>query len=230
MTTTAEPDLSGLVKQINAEHRAIFAPSGNILEHAIKCGELLIEAQKQVQQGAWDVWLERNVEVHKTTAYGYMRLARNKDKVLASGVQGIDPALELLSEGRALNDADKVEMRNLRSAGMPITAIADRFGVRKSTVSYWTSSKGRDRRKRVQRRIRDQKRRRQARTYDAEAVVRETKGALSSAYGDCRRALNKLDRYLSSDEPTPRQNTKALEAIDALYKAEDALVAAMKAK
>jgi hypothetical protein len=43
--------------------------------HAIRCGDLLVEAKKGIAHGEWTAWLAANTSICETTARGYMRLA-----------------------------------------------------------------------------------------------------------------------------------------------------------
>jgi hypothetical protein len=51
------------------------------LGHAIRAGELLIEAKGLVKHGQWAEWLERHFPASERTAQNYMRLARNSAAV-----------------------------------------------------------------------------------------------------------------------------------------------------
>lgn len=48
------------------------------LEHYQRAGEMLLEAQTQVDHGDWGSWLERNFNRSISTAYSYMALAKKK--------------------------------------------------------------------------------------------------------------------------------------------------------
>jgi hypothetical protein len=61
--------------EIQAEHRAVERDLRNALGHAIRCGELLIEAKGAVGHGEWLPWLTANFEMSRQTAASYMRLA-----------------------------------------------------------------------------------------------------------------------------------------------------------
>ena len=74
--------LASLVERINEEHRACEAAVAATLLHAIRCGELLIEAKAGVAQGSWLAWLAANFEASEDTAQVYMRLARHKAELI----------------------------------------------------------------------------------------------------------------------------------------------------
>ncbi|HXP77466.1 MAG TPA: hypothetical protein VN823_25250, partial [Stellaceae bacterium] len=51
------PGLTDLASGINTEHEAVTASLRNGFEHAITCGQLLIEARSKTAHGAWLPWL-----------------------------------------------------------------------------------------------------------------------------------------------------------------------------
>lgn len=48
--------LGDLAEQINEEHRRFEGASGAALDHAIRAGELLIEAKARCPRGNWQTW------------------------------------------------------------------------------------------------------------------------------------------------------------------------------
>lgn len=56
-------DLTTLADEINAEHRSCDEALREGLRHALRAGELLIEAKSRVQHGEWGRWLERTSRV-----------------------------------------------------------------------------------------------------------------------------------------------------------------------
>src|SRR5215217_3820103 len=84
--------LASLAAEINAEHRACEAAATTALEHAIRCGELLLEAKRRKPHGGWMAWVAANFEGSHDLANKYMRVARNSERVL-----------NLLNEGRSIS-------------------------------------------------------------------------------------------------------------------------------
>lgn len=72
---TTTTSLVTLVQDIRAEHKAAQDHQRQSVEHAIRCGELLLQAKTQVGHGGWTTWLAVNVKFSETAARGYMRLA-----------------------------------------------------------------------------------------------------------------------------------------------------------
>jgi hypothetical protein len=74
--------LSRLAAEINEEHRLCDAAMKSGLEHAIRAGELLIEAKEVRSWGNWLEWLKENFEGSVRTAQAYMQVARNRHKFM----------------------------------------------------------------------------------------------------------------------------------------------------
>ncbi len=74
--------LADLASAINEEHRCFQGASGaaSFAAHAIKAGELLIEAKARCPHGTWQAWLEENFEGPVGIAQAYMREAGKQPK------------------------------------------------------------------------------------------------------------------------------------------------------
>jgi phage N-6-adenine-methyltransferase len=95
--------LSILATEINAEHEAAEHAINNSLQHARRCGELLIQARVKCGHGEWLPWLDANVRVGARQAQKYMRLAERWPAIsnANSGSHlGINEALAALAEPR----------------------------------------------------------------------------------------------------------------------------------
>jgi hypothetical protein len=68
--------LNTLATRINVEHRRCEVAFRSGVEHALRAGELLIEAKDGVPHGSWDAWIADNFEGSLRTAQVYMRIAR----------------------------------------------------------------------------------------------------------------------------------------------------------
>jgi len=75
-------ELENLAAEINAEHRACEAAAATAIEHAIRCGELLLAAKQSKEHGGWMRWLAANFEGSQDLANKYMRVARNSERVI----------------------------------------------------------------------------------------------------------------------------------------------------
>jgi hypothetical protein len=91
-------ELSDLLAALNAEHGRAIRSARTTIDHATRCGEMLIEAKARIQHGQWETWLEDHTQVSLRTSQRYMRLASNTTSVsLLDGDMGIAEALEMIS-------------------------------------------------------------------------------------------------------------------------------------
>lgn len=93
-TTAATATITNLPAEINTEHEACLASANDALDHAIACGELLIQAKEQCHHGSWQRWLADNFTGSERTARLYVQLwhkraaiesKRQRDTVLSIG-------------------------------------------------------------------------------------------------------------------------------------------------
>jgi DUF3102 family protein len=107
-TATTKILTTTISDQINIEHQACMRAAEKALEHAMQCGDLLIEAKAGCKHGEWQGWLEEHFESSPQTARVYMRVADNREQIEAkrqsSGVLSIDGALKLLATSRGTLD------------------------------------------------------------------------------------------------------------------------------
>ena len=73
--TTTTTALTVTAAAIQTEHKAAQRCASEAVAHAIRAGELLIEAKAALPHGAFGAWLAANVEFSDRTARGYMQLA-----------------------------------------------------------------------------------------------------------------------------------------------------------
>jgi hypothetical protein len=93
--------LTDLAARIRTEHEGTVAAMRRGVEHAIRAGELLIEAKGKVPHGQWLSWLA-TTGVPERAAQRYMRLARNRAEIEAANPSDlsdltVDAALGLLA-------------------------------------------------------------------------------------------------------------------------------------
>ena len=67
--------LADLGTEINDTHAAAMLHAGKAMNHALRCGDLLIKAKATVPHGGWLPWLRQNIVFSDRTAQAYMRLA-----------------------------------------------------------------------------------------------------------------------------------------------------------
>ena len=90
-----------LAEQINEEYRMCVEAGRSAVEHAINCGELLLQAREASEDGGWLRWLRENFAGSKSTAYDYMTLAKNRgyieEEFQRAGTPSLRHALALIS-------------------------------------------------------------------------------------------------------------------------------------
>src|SRR4029077_15336972 len=75
--------LVDLAAKVKAEHTAVDAALKESVAHAIKAGELLIEAKALLKHGQWLPWLAEHCSISDRSAQLYMRIAKNREMVEA---------------------------------------------------------------------------------------------------------------------------------------------------
>jgi hypothetical protein len=66
---------SKLVADINEQHRLFNSFAEKAIDHAIRCGLLLLQAKDSVKHGEWGNWLKANIKFSERQAQNYMRVA-----------------------------------------------------------------------------------------------------------------------------------------------------------
>lgn len=99
---TPDASLNALAGQIKIEHEAALGSARTALKHALRAGELLLEAKALVKHGQWLPWLSANVDVSERQAQKYMQLALNRPALEAKAPSEADltigDALELIAK------------------------------------------------------------------------------------------------------------------------------------
>ena len=81
-TAPTAPSLDDLAQRIKTEHQEIMGAKRNIVERAMKAGDLLIQAKAKAGHGNWLNWLKANcVGISERTANVYMKLAEGRAKI-----------------------------------------------------------------------------------------------------------------------------------------------------
>jgi vacuolar-type H+-ATPase subunit D/Vma8 len=66
-----------LAREINSEHGHVEMYKHNTIQHAIRCGELLLEMKQRVGHGNWLAWVHEHFEASERTARNYMEIAKS---------------------------------------------------------------------------------------------------------------------------------------------------------
>jgi hypothetical protein len=75
--------IDDLAAQIKAELQAAKEAAQSTIEHALKCGELLLEAKAKLNHGLWLPWLTKSCGMSKRSAQRYMQLAKHRAEIEA---------------------------------------------------------------------------------------------------------------------------------------------------
>ncbi len=79
LAPSAEPVRSDeeIAREINTEHGHVETHKRNTIQHAIRCGELLLEMKRRVGHGNWLAWVGEHFEASERTARNYMEIAKS---------------------------------------------------------------------------------------------------------------------------------------------------------
>jgi Protein of unknown function (DUF3102) len=126
--------LLDLAQAIEREHQAAYSAARTALEHARRCGELLIQAKAAVPHGAWLPWLQENTTVGARQCQKYMRLARGWPEIEAKS----DPGSHLTLTGAltALASPEHDEIETSTELQVSLEAIGCRLAV--PATDDWT--------------------------------------------------------------------------------------------
>jgi len=126
----AESDtLATLAESINAEHDAALQAARSAIEHARRCGQLLIDAKAKIGHGDFLAWIKANCRVGDRQARNYMRLAEHWDRIVGKTEPGSDltikRALRLIGKREpTFTDLDK----QIKAAGDEAAEIVHKLG------------------------------------------------------------------------------------------------------
>jgi len=114
--------LDALVININHEHTEAIQAARQSLIHAVRAGDLLLQAKAQVDHDAWLEWIKVNCKFSDRTARAYMRLAENQNLLPAnwqtSADLSIDGALDLITEPKPiikLSELEKLQLEEIET-------------------------------------------------------------------------------------------------------------------
>jgi Protein of unknown function (DUF3102) len=85
----AAATLVDLAARIEAEHEAVRAAAETGLEHAVKAGQLLIEAKTALPHGKWLVWVKANCTVSPRSVQAYVHAANEFSKLDGPNAQRV---------------------------------------------------------------------------------------------------------------------------------------------
>jgi len=220
------------------------------LAHAVSVGEILLAAHAKMPAGEWKSWVKNNLPFSISVSYVYSRLATFRSEVESWAATSDSPSIigafrHLTSAGMARPKGGRLprheidplfvpQVQALRSQGLSYKEIGKQLGAADATVHRAIDPEYRARRQANQHAYRRraeaaskalaEKEERDRRT----ALARNVGGDLSRAYSEVRRLAATIDKALAAADPDQRPAVR--DALAYTHKAEDALVAAMKAQ
>lgn len=93
-------------KQINEQHRLAIQCAENAIEHAILCGQMLVDRKSSLAHGEFLPWIEKNCDFAISTATRYMKAARSSEAVNLSSLRHIFPS----AKPKEYGNSDKVQI------------------------------------------------------------------------------------------------------------------------
>lgn len=102
-------ELVSLAAEINREHNLAEQMAKTAIEHALKAGELLLQAKDQCGHGEWLLWLDDNLAIGARQAQKYMRLVTHREMLANTSDNShltIDAALAAIAAPREAERSD----------------------------------------------------------------------------------------------------------------------------
>lgn len=109
--------LDALASEIREQTRLAERHWNEAIHHAIRAGELLIEAKAQVRHGEWGPWLKENFPASERTARLYMRLARERQ--LVADLPTLREAIDTLTKPAKPAEYERRRLTMSGIAGIP---------------------------------------------------------------------------------------------------------------
>lgn len=237
-----EQSLDELAEIANFQHGQVVAALKSGVEHAIAAGEALYAVRARTPHGQWLPWLATNFVASEPTAYGYIRLAMNKEIIRELGFTSAKMALthcfrsNLLGAGTSGGprisevNARGAEMRKLRKQGMSAKEIAELYGVGVNVVYTETSQGARARKVAAQRRGLAKRNAERAawKREQRDKQMRSAGGPTAEAYSVIRRTLVPLLEAAIGAASNNESKAELNSALQRLYAVEDHIVRASK--
>lgn len=120
--------LTDLAARIRAEQENARLAFRTGIEHALRVGELLLDAKQMVDHGHWSYWLHAHCDLSERTAQGYMRLARNRSNPQLTADLTISDALKQLAKPEPFHIDDASAVIDMAASCLPTDGEA-RIGV-----------------------------------------------------------------------------------------------------
>jgi len=137
-------ELQEIASEIRSENDKIVCHARNMLESALRVGELLTQAKSLVRHGEWTQWIEENCRISSRQAQKYMQLYEGREqlagKTASEGGFNLNQTLKLLS-----HDEDPSELHLDDSVGINLNTILEKaesqIAILEKTESQKTTTK-----------------------------------------------------------------------------------------
>ena len=86
--------LADLTAEIRIEHEAVIGSLKAGFHHAVRCGELLIEAKRITGHGGWLPWFRANQWISARTASDYMRITAHRAEIETKSAKSADLTIQ----------------------------------------------------------------------------------------------------------------------------------------
>ncbi|MCF7732104.1 MAG: DUF3102 domain-containing protein [Akkermansiaceae bacterium] len=93
---TDQDELAGMAGQIQTEFDRAKSAAEKAVDHAIRCGQLLVIAKTKVPHGSWMKWVENNTTMSRSTVNAFMLLAANYQT--SGNLKSIKSALSAIAD------------------------------------------------------------------------------------------------------------------------------------
>lgn len=236
LVADAPQSLDALASTANREHELCESATQAAYAHALRAGDALLAARKQLEPGEWMGWLLGNFNGSQSAASNYMRIATYKDRVQPGmGVKAAVAALRGLPDvtptgpPRLYDDSTRTAAVTAIEGGATYEDVARRVGVSASTIYGWKHPhKRREQKARAiaQRRAAAAALAKAERDKAIRSAVRKAGAALAEAYSMTARMSGVLTQ--AEQEATSEEARAALEDARTHYhKMSDAIVRAL---
>lgn len=121
--TATDRRLAEIAEDLHSELVEAESQYQSAIGHALRAGELLVEAKSLVPRGSWGRWLAANFEGSQTVAHTYIRLAEHRVEIadartITQAVTQIAPSSQAAAVDERNHEADPMSAYRLASAGI----------------------------------------------------------------------------------------------------------------
>jgi hypothetical protein len=233
----AKGSLDDLIWTVRDEPRQGLESAASALLHARFAGEALTAARALVGRGEWLEWLLANFDFKLSSAYNYMRIAKNWDAITEAGYEGLSDAVKgMARKGLIVGQKGRpgvhkygpdvyASMRDLHAAGWSMNRISIEMGCSSGTVARAVNPEKERARENLQN-ARNRERRKAVKEQRRRDLAKKAGGDISASYSATLKLAETLAAAIS-DEGDPSAKGALNSALLHLYGVEDLIVKAL---